>query len=160
VRTLNADEVDAILHAEPRGCAMCSLAHPDAPRLAKSRHATCVLDRFAVRRGHLLVVVDRHVENVAELAADEWLDVQRLAWEATRALETALRPVRTYVAALGSTTALGRTFPHVHVHVIPIYDGGEGDRPSEVFTWKNGVVVYDEAEERALAEDIRAAWPS
>jgi len=165
MRTLRPNEVDAILADEPKGCTMCAIArgesdHARRGAVARGPHASCVLDRFAVRRGHLLVVLDRHVERVADLAWEEWESVQRLAWEATRAIEAVLHPARVYVAALGSAVPLERTFPHVHVHVIPIFDGGEADRPSEILTWKNGVLVYDEGEDDALVVELTRAWPA
>jgi diadenosine tetraphosphate (Ap4A) HIT family hydrolase len=159
VKRLGTDEAFALLRDERRSdeCTMCAIAR--APVIAETRHASCVLDRFAARRGHMLVVAKRHVERVSDLAWEEWCDAQRIAWEACAALERALAPARVYVAALGAPRASERTFPHVHVHVVPLADGGEADRPSEVFTWKNGVLVFEPGEERALADELRAAWP-
>jgi diadenosine tetraphosphate (Ap4A) HIT family hydrolase len=157
VKRLRAEEVDALLR-DQSGCAMCTLA--TATPIAENIHAICALDRFAARRGHLLVVTRRHVESITELSWDEWSSAQRLAWEASRALEQALSPRRIYVAALGSTRASSRTFPHVHIHVVPLEDGGEADRPSEVFTWRHGVLVYESTEAQSLAGSLRATWPS
>ena len=40
----------------------------------------------------------------------------------------------------------GISFPHAHVHVIPLPDGDERDRPAAVFTWSNGVYMYEDDE--------------
>jgi diadenosine tetraphosphate (Ap4A) HIT family hydrolase len=138
---------------------MCAICGGFVPLVAENEHAVCALDRLAARPGHLLVVVKRHAERVAELGWEEWSAVQRLAWEAAQALERALAPARVYVAALGSARPSARTFPHVHVHVVPLTDGGEADRPSEVFTWRHGVLVYEPGEAESVGAELRAAWP-
>lgn len=140
------------------------LAHPSAAvirasALARSDVAIAMMDRFAARPGHAVVVLRRHVESIADIPWDEYAAVQRLAWEASRALTAALSPVRVYVAALGATRRIATSFPHHHVHVIPLSDGGESDRPAQVLTWSNGVHVYEPGERAAWAERIRAAWP-
>ena len=127
--------------------------------LAENEVAVAMLDRFATRRGHVVVVLRRHAEAIAELPWEEYAAVQRLAWEASRALTTALAPVRVYVAALGATRRIATSFPHHHVHVIPLMDGGEIDRPASVLTWANGVHVYEAGEMAALSERLRDAWP-
>jgi diadenosine tetraphosphate (Ap4A) HIT family hydrolase len=76
-------------------------------------------------------------------------------------MEVELSPRRIYVAALGSASPLVTSFPHVHFHLVPLADGGEADRPAEVFTWANGILVFDDAdEERALLAKLRAAVES
>jgi diadenosine tetraphosphate (Ap4A) HIT family hydrolase len=149
------------LPARFEGCVMCALAAghpPDLEILAEGPFAIAVLDRLATRRGHVLVVLRRHAERIGEMPWSEYADVQRLAWEAACALERALQPRRVFVAALGSAARLPMSFPHHHVHVLPLFDGGEGDRPSEVLTWRHGVWLYSPEESRDLADSLRRAW--
>jgi diadenosine tetraphosphate (Ap4A) HIT family hydrolase len=160
---LGAAEAKARAAAEstswPNGCAMCAVVAEPRHVLAENAHALCVLDRYAARRAHLIVVHRRHVEAIADLPYVEYEAMQRLAWEACRAVAQALRPVRTYVASLGSATKRTISFPHTHVHVLPLYDGDERDRPALVLTWSNGVFIYEPGEAESLAADLRAAWP-
>ena len=152
---------DEVLPSRFQGCFMCAIAAGfpgDVEVLASRPRAVAVLDRFASRRGHVLVVLRRHEESIAALPWDEYAEVQRLAWEAARAIERTLRPVRVFVAALGSAARLPMSFPHHHVHVIPLFDGDERDRPAEVLSWSTGVSVYEEGEANALAEALRGAW--
>jgi diadenosine tetraphosphate (Ap4A) HIT family hydrolase len=151
----------AQLPARFAGCAMCALSAEGAEGvevLAANAAAVVVLDAFWARRGHMLVVLRRHVESIAALPWEEYAAVQRLAWEAARAAERALGARRIYVAALGSVTPLPTTFPHHHVHVIPLHDGGEADRPARVLTWSEGVGVYAEGEAEEMAAMLRRAW--
>jgi len=160
MQRISKDEAAARIAAEPASaCTMCNLVET-APRIAENAAAVAVLARYAVRRGHVLVVLRRHEIAVPRLAREEWLALNDLSWHVTQAIEQALAPARTYVAALGSVTPRPTTFPHVHEHVVPLFDGGESDRPSEVFTWSNGVYVYDDEDAEALEETLRRAMSS
>ena len=144
------------------GCALCGLVHGhprDTMPLAESRHAVALLSRYALRQGHVLVVLRRHIERWSDLAWPAYRDMQKLAWEASRALESTLQPVRVFVAALGSRTPLPMTFPHHHLHVVPIFEGDASDRPAKVFTWSSGVTRATGASARVLRDSLKDAWP-
>jgi histidine triad (HIT) family protein len=168
VRRIDRAEAMALLQREAEalpsrfgGCAMCGMAagHPsDLQVLAERPTAVAVLDRLGTRPGHVLVILRRHAETISEMPWAEYAEVQRLAWEAARVLERALSPKRVFVAALGSAAQLPMSFPHHHVHVLPLFDGGEGDRPSEVLTWRHGVFLYGPEEARDLAARLRDGW--
>jgi diadenosine tetraphosphate (Ap4A) HIT family hydrolase len=168
MRRIDREEAMALLAREAEalparfaGCAMCGMAagYPaDLEIVAERPGAVAVLDRLGNRLGHLLVILRRHVESIAELPWSEYAEVQRLCWEAARALDKTLRPRRVFVAALGSATQLTMSFPHHHVHVIPLFDGGEIDRPADVLTWRHGVWLYTPEEAHELARALRHAW--
>lgn len=139
------------------GCPMCTLVATPEPILA-TELAIAVLDRYACRPGHILVVLRRHAERIAQLPYSDYEAMQHLAWQIAGALERELSPARIYIAALGSAVPLATSFPHVHLHVIPLTDGGDVDRPANVLTWTNGMYVFEnEDEERALRDRLRAA---
>jgi diadenosine tetraphosphate (Ap4A) HIT family hydrolase len=115
-------------------------------------------DRLGTRRAHLLVILRRHVESIGSMPWSEYAEVQRLCWEAARAIERALQPKRVFIAALGSARQLTMSFPHHHVHVVPLFDGGVTDRPAEVLTWRHGVLLYTPEEARELGAMLRGAW--
>lgn len=150
---------DALVHAAGAtgaACPMCELVRV-AP-IAVNEHAVAVLDRYAARYGHVLVVLRRHEEQLGGVSWDEYAGMHRLVWELCRALDDVLAPRRTYIAALGSAEPVATSFPHVHLHVVPLADGGDVDRPANVFTWQNGMYVFEsDEEERALRERIAAA---
>ncbi|MBX3161137.1 MAG: HIT domain-containing protein [Deltaproteobacteria bacterium] len=140
-------------------CRMCALVR-DAEPIAATDEAVAILDAFATRPGHILVLLRRHEERLAHLAWPEYQALQHLAWRTCRALEAALAPRRIYVASLGSAEPLATSFPHVHLHVVPLADGGEADRPASVFTWAHGMYVFESAgEEAALRARLVAALP-
>ena len=105
----------------------------------------------------LLAVLRDHETRVEALDWPRYAALQRMAWRALRALAAALDPVRVSVAALGAPEALPMSFPHAHVHVVPLYEGGEAARPVRVLSWTHGVVVYDDHEAAALVRRLRDA---
>ena len=139
-----------------RGCPMCELASA-APPVAESMHAAAVLDRYASRLGHVLVVLRRHEEHIADVRWEEYEAMQRLAWEVSGALQDVLAPRRIYVAALGSAEPRATSFPHVHLHVIPLADGDERDRPASVFTQEHGMLVFESEDEEQVLRNKLAA---
>lgn len=166
-----ADMVRRGFQRTETGCVMCDLARrrdgaeQNALRIRDDEQAVVVLDRYASTRGHLLVILRRHVERTTDLSLRTYLDVQRLVFEANVALEKLFAPPRIYTATLGSPSATtsappAMSFPHLHVHVLPIYEDGEGARPAAVFSWTSNVWLYDEGEAEQIASDLRAAWPS
>ena len=142
-------------------CLMCLLAEKrSAPApVYEDDQIVVVLDRFAAREGHLLVIARDHVEGLTELGWDKYSALQRVAFDAARAIEAVLTPRRFYVAALGAPQAVPMSFPHFHLHVIPLFEADDSARPARVFSWTDGVVVYEDHEACELADKLRRAWP-
>jgi diadenosine tetraphosphate (Ap4A) HIT family hydrolase len=135
---------------------MCALAEGAlSPKLLvhETAHAVCVLDAFAARPGHLLVVARRHLCTLREVPWEVHEDMSRLAWRAARALE-ARGARRVYVAQLGSPIDLPTSYAHAHTHVVPVDEVDERARPAAVFSWSSGVVVYDPGEGEGIARDL------
>ncbi len=156
-RTISREQALERIAAEARGgCFLCALARE--PPLVAGEHALVTMPRYAVRWGHAMVVTRAHVTRFSECELGAWSEASALGWRTARAIEAALGPVRCYVAALGSARDdLPMTCPHLHLHVVPIYD--KDDKPSDVLTWSHGVVIGDDDERRALCEALRAHWP-
>jgi histidine triad (HIT) family protein len=150
------------LLAGAAGCVMCALArggaHPVA--IAEGPHAVVLLDRFACRYGHLMVVPRAHVECVDDLAWDIYSDTQRLVFEAMRAIDRCFKPARVFTATLGAAVELPMTYAHYHVHVIPVYETDERARPARVLSWSEGVTVYEDEEAERLRQRLADAWPA
>lgn len=145
------------------GCVMCALvkrAKGSPELLAESERGVVLLDRFGSRPGHAIVIAREHVEETTKLGWPAYAELQRLAYDAATALERALEPARTFVAVLGASAQLPMSFPHFHIHVLPVYETGEGARPAHVFSWSAGVLVYEDDEAQDLAARLRAAWPA
>jgi diadenosine tetraphosphate (Ap4A) HIT family hydrolase len=98
------------------GTTGCRLCDPRlSPVLAEGTHWRLVLNRNQNLLGKCFLTVRRHVEAVADLTPEEWLDLQPELQRATRALTTTFRPDHFNYAFLQNQDR------HVHLHIIPRY---------------------------------------
>lgn len=79
-------------------------------------------DNFAVSRGHVEVVPKRHVESLFSLTDAELVQAFDLLGLARQALEAEYAPDG-YNVGVNEGGAAGRTVNHLHIHLIPRYDG-------------------------------------
>ena len=143
------------------GCVMCALANGagGSMLIAESLHGAVLLDRFACRYGHLMVVAKQHVERASRLDWAVYADLQRLVFDATSVIDACFKPARVFTATLGAAVELPQTYSHYHVHVIPVYETDERARPARVLSWSEGVVVYDDSEAERICRELTEAWP-
>jgi ATP adenylyltransferase len=107
---------------------------------------TCyvVLNRYPYNNGHLMVIPFRHVASLAGLTGPEMDEVGRLTQRCEVALSEAYRPHGFNVGVnLGRSAGAG-VLEHVHVHVVPRWEGDS-----------NFMTVVGET--RVLPEDLWAA---
>jgi ATP adenylyltransferase len=115
--------------ARERGeeCLFCRVARSRADRthlvLARRPQAFLLLNRYPYTGGHLMVAVRAHRPRFALLSPAERTDLLDLVGLAERALEAEYQPHGLNVGAnLGRVAGAG--FPgHLHVHVVPRWDG-------------------------------------
>lgn len=143
-------------------CSLCALLGPDGVAsgsrlLARGAHTSVVLNRYPRQWGHVLVVWHRHVTTFESSSDAEWDEASRYALRAARVVERTLHPARCYVASLGTSEPdVPTSFPHLHLHVLPVYDPRE--RPSTVLTWEPGVYEASEPEWDSLERSLKRAW--
>ena len=95
-------------------CVFCDDVHRAGDVLADDARLWIVLhDDWAVR-GHAMIVWKAHVENVADLALDDWLHFAATHHRVERALLDATGAGRAVILKLGIAT------PHLHVHLYPV----------------------------------------
>lgn len=107
-----------------QNCPFCS---PEADRIFyASRLVLGVWDRFPVSPGHALLIPKRHVATWFEASAEEQ-EALLTAVEAARAeIERDQQPDG-YNMGINMGPAAGQTVPHLHVHLIPRYEGDVSD---------------------------------
>jgi len=95
-------------------CVFCDDVRAAGEVVAEDERLWIVLhDDWAVR-GHAMIVWKAHVENVADLTADEHAHFARAHHRAERALLAATRADRAILLKLGIAT------PHLHLHIYPV----------------------------------------
>lgn len=105
-------------------CPFCSL---DEERiLAGNDLAVVTRDGFPVSPGHTLVVPRRHVASWFETTPEEQRAVLDLLGTAKQQLDAERSPAG-YNIGINDGPAAGQTVRHVHLHLIPRYDGDTED---------------------------------
>jgi len=106
-------------------CPLC-VATESRDVLAANDYAVAFLDAYPVSRGHALIVSGRHVADLFDLSVDEQAALWELLSVVKRVLEEQYSPAGYNVGA-NVGLAAGQTVGHVHIHVIPRYEGDVDD---------------------------------
>jgi diadenosine tetraphosphate (Ap4A) HIT family hydrolase len=105
-------------------CPFCTL--PPDRILRSNDHAIALRDAYPISPGHTLIVPRRHVGSFFEATADERTALLALLDEAKHGLDAEFAPAA-YNIGINDGPAAGQTVPHLHVHLIPRYDGDCAD---------------------------------
>jgi ATP adenylyltransferase len=95
----------------------------------RGRHHYLLLNRFPYNPGHLLIVPYREVQDLADLAPEERLEMLDLIVLAQQALKTAMRP-EGFNIGFNLGRASGAGIPrHLHGHIVPRWNGDSNFLP-------------------------------
>ncbi len=94
--------------------------------VAANTHAVAIWDAFPVSPGHALIVSRRHLANLFDLTADEQAAIWKLLPEVKLVIDERHAPAG-FNVGVNVGTAAGQTVAHVHVHVIPRFEGDVPD---------------------------------
>jgi len=108
-------------------CIFCAFAESSADRenlvLARGEKWYTIINRYPYTTGHIMVVCNRHVEGFAALDAEERAELPELISSAEMALQKAYNPHGINVGAnLGRSAGAG-IVGHLHVHLVPRWQG-------------------------------------
>ena len=105
----------------------CPFCNPDSDRIFQARRLTlCLWDGFPVSPGHALVVSKRHFGSWFDATSEEQAEIMSAIESARAEIESLHRPAG-YNIGINVGRAAGQTIPHLHVHVIPRYEGDVAD---------------------------------
>ena len=105
-------------------CPFCSL--PDDRIISESDLVLTIRDAFPVSPGHTLVIPRRHAASVFDLDVMEKAAILGAIEEAKKGLDREFSPAG-YNIGVNDGQAAGQTIPHVHIHIIPRYEGDCSD---------------------------------
>ena len=105
----------------------CPFCPPPSDRVVASNDlAVAIRDGYPVSPGHTLVIPKRHVASLAEVTKDEAAALWSLLAEARAQLDAELKPDG-YNVGVNDGRAAGQTVMHLHVHLIPRFEGDRAD---------------------------------
>ena len=106
-------------------CPFCKV-ESEREIIASSLLSVAFYDGFPVSPGHALIIPKRHVSSFFYLSKEERQDLLNLADSVKRILEERYHPDG-YNIGINVGEAAGQSIFHVHMHLIPRY---QGDVPS------------------------------
>jgi len=105
-------------------CPFCDI---DKTRIViESELAFVIRDGFPISPGHTLIIPKRHVSSFFETIQEEKLALLKLIDSAKKNIETEFKP-HAYNIGINDGQAAGQTVPHLHIHLIPRYEGDVKD---------------------------------
>jgi ATP adenylyltransferase len=124
--------IDYIKGEKPDDCIFCSKpALDDDPALIVYRGERCfvLLNAFPYTSGHVMVAPYAHLGDLPDLDEATSLELIALTQRSIRAIRAAYRPEGFNVGAnLGSVAGAG-VADHVHLHVVPRWEGDTNFMP-------------------------------
>ena len=103
------------------------LERAESDWIASNALAFAIEDRYPVSPGHALVVPRRLIATWFEASREERQAIFDLVDEVKRLLVARTPPPDGYNIGINSGAAAGQTVMHLHVHVIPRYQGDVPD---------------------------------
>lgn len=88
--------------------------------------AIAFYDEFPVNKGHMLFITKRHVETFFDTTMEEKIKLLELVDEAKKIIDEKFKPDG-YNIGLNCGVYAGQTVMHIHMHLIPRY---QGDTPN------------------------------
>src|SRR4051794_7927364 len=106
-------------------CIFCHTFEPGRHELilVRGRVSFVILNLYPYNNGHLMVVPNRHVPNLASMTDEEQAELMRLTRHAEIALTEAYAPQGINIGInLGKPAGAG-VLDHLHVHLVPRWNG-------------------------------------
>ena len=101
----------------------CLFCHPKPHEiLAETEHALLISDSFPVSPGHCLVTPRRHIKTYFECSEEENREFRELILLAKQQIEKKHSPDG-YNIGCNNELAAGQSVFHLHIHIIPRYQG-------------------------------------
>lgn len=113
-----------------------------------------IMNAFPYSVGHVLVLPYREVPDLEDLTADEASELWACVTDAVRAVKAAERPEAVNVGINLGEPAGGSVCQHLHVHVVPRWNGDANFMTAVANTRTLPEALPD------TAAKVRAAWPA
>jgi diadenosine tetraphosphate (Ap4A) HIT family hydrolase len=105
-------------------CLFCTI--PQDRIIDSNEFGVAIRDGYPISPGHTLIIPKRHVGSWFSISSDERLGLEDLLCKAKDVLQQEFKPDG-YNIGINDGLAAGQTVPHLHVHLIPRYNGDQDD---------------------------------
>ncbi|SEP76289.1 Diadenosine tetraphosphate (Ap4A) hydrolase [Lentzea albida] len=120
-------EVAGTLSGVQADCLFCKLHDSSLHEiLVESDNFVVRWDNYPLSKGHVELVPRRHIESFFDMTAVEIVEAYTLMTQAREEIDDQFGPAA-YTIGVNDGTAAGRTVDHLHIHLIPRYEGDVDD---------------------------------
>lgn len=103
-------------------CLFCKWKNEKEKIILENEYAFARFDEFPVSKGHVLFVTKKHVKDFFETTIEEKNAIFELINKAKKIIDQQYKP-NGYNIGMNCGIAAGQTVMHIHVHLIPRYNG-------------------------------------
>ena len=104
---------------ENKPCPFCNV---EREIILETEMSFAIYDGFPVNEGHALIIPKRHTANYFDLSLEEQKDCIELLNRVKGIVQEKYNPAG-FNVGININEAAGQTVPHVHIHLIPRYQG-------------------------------------
>jgi diadenosine tetraphosphate (Ap4A) HIT family hydrolase len=104
---------------ENKPCPFCNI---EREIILETEMSFAIYDGFPVNDGHALIIPKRHTANYFDLSLEEQKDCIELLNRVKGIVQEKYNPSG-FNVGININEAAGQTVPHVHIHLIPRYEG-------------------------------------
>ena len=122
-----------------KDCIFCR--QPETEVICENELARAFFDKFPVNEGHVLITPKRHAETFFDATKEELAAINQLIFKVRKILDERYSPDG-YNIGVNVNCAGGQTIFHLHVHVIPRYEGDVEDPRGGVRKIKPNLIPY------------------
>ena len=126
---------DYMVNPKPSNCPFCDYLDQDNGHdaenylLVRGEHAFIVLNRYPYSNGHIMVLPNRHVSMLTDLEPAALAELMLLTTYSTDILKRAYHAHGFNVGInLGKAAGAGME-PHLHIHIVPRWEGDTNFMP-------------------------------
>lgn len=103
-------------------CLFCKWKNEKEKIILENEYAFARFDEFPVSKGHVLFMTKRHVKDFFETTLEEKNAIFELVEKAKEIIDKEYHPDG-YNIGMNCGLAAGQSVMHIHVHLIPRYNG-------------------------------------
>lgn len=120
-------------------CIFCM--QPETEVICENDLARAFFDKFPVNEGHVLITPKRHAVTFFDATKEELAAIMELTFKAKEILDKRYNPDG-YNIGVNVNYSGGQTIFHLHLHVIPRYEGDVDDPRGGIRNIKPNLVYY------------------
>ena len=125
--------IEYIKMEKQEGCIFCNLPRENEDEenliLHRGKHAFVIMNNYPYNPGHVMVAPFRHVGSWEELSDEEFVEMHHLVSLMIKAIRHAMNPHGFNIGVnLGRVAGAGIE-DHVHVHIVPRWNGDTNFMP-------------------------------